>query len=137
MSVAGDWARSSVELTADPGSLVVREALKGLKPLTERDHAEIRKNIEQKMLGRAPISFRSTALEPAGGDRLSGRGELQMAGSTRPVGFELNLGSDGRVSGAVTLTQSEWGISPYRGLMGALRVHDVVEVAIDARLSAS
>jgi hypothetical protein len=32
------------------------------------------------------------------------------------------------------VTQSEWGIAPYRGLMGALKVRDAVDVVIDARL---
>lgn len=57
-----------------------------------------------------------------------------MAGNARPVSFELALGSDGMVSGGVRLAQSEWGIRPYRGLMGALKVQDAIEVVIDARL---
>jgi len=38
------------------------------------------------------------------------------------------------VTGTVALTQSEWGIKPYRGLMGALKVRDSVEVVLDARV---
>ena len=37
------------------------------------------------------------------------------------------------MTGTVPITQTDWGIKPYRGLMGALRVRDEVEVAIDAR----
>jgi polyisoprenoid-binding protein YceI len=136
VEVVEGWAQSSVELTADPRSLQVCEALHGLKPLTDRDRAEIHKTIGQSVLGGAPIRFRSTGLEPSEGGRLYGRGELQMADNARPISLELSLGSDGMVSGVVPLTQSEWGIRPYRGLMGALRVHDVVEVVIDARLPA-
>jgi hypothetical protein len=32
------------------------------------------------------------------------------------------------------VTQSEWGIKPYRALMGALKVRDTVEVVLDASL---
>jgi len=134
VEVAEDRAQSKVELSADPGSLQVREGLRGVKPLTDKDRAEIRKNIDEKILGREPITFRSTALELGEQGNLSGRGELQMAGSTRPIGVELSVGSEGSITGTVTLTQSEWGIKPYRGLMGALKVRDSLEVVIDARL---
>jgi hypothetical protein len=59
-----------------------------------------------------------------------------MAGTTRPVTARLDVGADGRVSGTIPLTQSEWGIKPYRGLMGALKVRDELEIALDARLPA-
>ncbi len=136
VEVPEDRAPSSVELTADPRSLHVREGLHGVKPLTDRERGEIRKNIDEKVLGGAPIRFRSTALELGEGGRLQGHGELQMAGNARPVSLELSVGSDGRVSGGVPLAQSEWGIRPYRGLMGALKVQDVIEVVIDAPLPA-
>jgi hypothetical protein len=32
------------------------------------------------------------------------------------------------------VTQSEWGIKPYRAFMGALKVRDTVEIVLDARL---
>jgi polyisoprenoid-binding protein YceI len=61
-------------------------------------------------------------------------GELTIAGSTRPATFELELGDDGRVTGTLPVTQSEWGIKPYRAFMGALKVRDTVEIVLDARL---
>jgi hypothetical protein len=51
-------------------------------------------------------------------------------------GFELSVGPDGRLRGRARLTQSEWGIKPFRGLMGALRVRDSLEVVFDGRLPA-
>ena len=125
----GDGA---AELTADPRSLEVREGLRGVKPLTDRDRDEIRKNIDQKVLGDAQIEFRSTAVDmPAGPGPMTVEGELTMAGSTRPLAAEL-ANEDGRVTGTVTLRQSDWGIKPYRGLMGALKVRDDVEVVFEA-----
>jgi hypothetical protein len=53
---------------------------------------------------------------------------------TRPLAADLDVDAEGRVSGTVVLTQSEWGIKPYRGLMGALKVRDEVEIVIEARV---
>lgn len=131
--VSGDGALSSLEIGVDPRSLQVREGLHGVKPLTDRDRAKIREDIEGKVLGAEPISFHSTAVESSGG-RLLVEGELTVAGVTRPVSYELDLSPEARVHGTLPVTQTEFGIKPYRGFMGALKVRDVVEVAIDARL---
>ena len=118
--VVGRWSAKiaddgAIELTADPRSLEIREGLRGAKPLSDRDRKQILENIDQKVLGSAPIEYRGTAEG----------GELTMAGSTRPVTIERT--ADG---GRATLMQSEWGIKPYRGLMGALKVRDDVEVIV-------
>ena len=47
----------------------------------------------------------------------------------------LTRGADGRVTGTIPIVQSQWGIKPYRGLMGALKVRDDVEILIDVQLS--
>ena len=135
VTIAADPASSRIELSADSRSLEVLEGRRGIKPLTDRDRGEIRKNIDEQVLHGQPIEFRSSAVRLAGGDGpLTVEGELTMAGSTRPVTAQLDVGADGRVQGTIPLTQSEWGIKPYRGLMGALKVRDEVEIAIDARL---
>ena len=130
-----DWSatvdESGVALDADPRSLHVREGVRGVKPLTDHDRDEIRGTIDKKVLGGQPISFRSTAVE--GDSSLTVTGELSMAGRTRPVTARLEVDADGRVTGTIPVTQSEWGIKPYRGLMGALKVRDEVEIVIDAR----
>jgi polyisoprenoid-binding protein YceI len=132
--VGEDPAQSSVELTADAGSLHVREGLRGLKPLSDKDRADIRRTIDDKVLRGQPIAFRSSHVEAADAGRLRVEGDLTMAGSTRPVSAEFEIGADGHVTGTIPLTQSEWGISPYRGLMGALKVRDAVDVVVDAHL---
>jgi polyisoprenoid-binding protein YceI len=136
LDVAEDPAASAIRLSADPRSLEVREGLRGIKPLTDRDRAEIHRNIDEKVLHGEPIAFRSTAVR-LDGERLSVEGELTMAGSAQPVVAELRAADDGRVSGTIPLTQSAWGIKPYRGLMGALKVRDELEVVIDARVPAA
>ena len=131
--VREDGTLSAVELTADPHSLQVREGLHGIKPLTDKDRADIRTTIDAKILGGRPIAFRSTRVEPGDGG-LTVRGELALAGSRRPANFELDAAADGRVRGTLPVTQSEWGIKPYRGMMGALKVRDTIEVVLDVPL---
>jgi polyisoprenoid-binding protein YceI len=135
LEVGRDPSHSSLELHADARSLYPREGLRGVKPLTDKDRDEVRKNIDKKVLGGEPISFRSRAVDTADGDgRLSVRGELTIRGQSRPAGFELSVGADGHVTGTARLVQSEWGIKPYRGLMGALKVRDSLEVVFDGVL---
>lgn len=116
----------AIALTADPTSLEVREGHRGVKPLSDKDRREIVKTIEAKVLGRDPIAFRSTSVD---GEAVAG--ELTMAGATRPVSARLDT-AGGRIRTTIALVQSEWGIKPYRGLMGALKVRDDVEIVIDA-----
>lgn len=134
LTLGEDGAPSAVELTAAPASLAVREGLRGVKPLTDGDRADIRGTIVDKVLGRTPIMFRSSAIEPGSGGAVTVRGDLTLGGAARPASFSLRLGEDGHLEGRAEVRQSDWGIKPYRGLMGALRVRDEVEVTIDARL---
>jgi polyisoprenoid-binding protein YceI len=135
LDVGEDLSQSSLQLHAHARSLYPREGLRGVKPLTDRDRDEIRKSIDEKVLGGEPIGFRSSAVEAdGGGGRLSVRGELTIRGQSRPAGFELSVGADGHVTGTARLMQSEWGIKPYRGLMGALKVRDSLEVIFDGVL---
>ena len=134
LEVGEDLSRSSLRLHADARSLYPREGLRGVKPLTDKDRDEVVKNIDEKVLGGEPISFRSSTVEAAGDGRLSVRGELTIRGQSRPAVFELSVGADGHVTGSAQLVQSEWGIKPYRGLMGALKVRDSLEVVFDGVL---
>ena len=122
VTVAEGGALSAVELSASPSSLAVREGLRGVKPLSDGDRADIRKTIDERVLARKPISFRSSAVEGGAGGAFTVRGDLTLGGTTRPTSFALTVGDDGHVVGRAEVRQSDWGIKPYRGLMGALRV---------------
>jgi polyisoprenoid-binding protein YceI len=124
---------SSIGLEVDPRSLQIREGRHGVKPLSDGDRREIRKTIDEKVLRGQPIVFRSTTVD-RGRKELAVRGELTLAGITRPASFELELSADRRLTGTLNVTQSEWGIKPYRGLMGALKVRDSVEIVLDVQL---
>jgi polyisoprenoid-binding protein YceI len=135
VKVAGDPGQSALELTADSRSLRVLDGTGGIHGLTEHDKAGIAKTINEEVLKGTAIAFRSTSIEADGTGRMTVRGDLDLSGTTRPVGFELALGDDGRIAGSAKLTQSGWGMKPYSAMFGALKVNDEVEVAIDATLS--
>ena len=133
VEVADEPAGSTIQLSADPRSLEVREGVRGVKPLTDKDRVEIRKTIDAKVLGSHEIRFRSSHVRLVEEDgRLTVVGELSMAGVARPLTAQLTVEDGGAVSATIPLTQSGWDIRPYRGLMGALKVRDEVEVVIAA-----
>jgi YceI-like domain len=132
LKLADDQAQSSLELDADAGSLKVREGTGGVMELSDDDRREIERNIDDEVLGRHAVEFRSTAVQ-GDDDPLRVRGDLTLAQRTNPVEFELVLGADGAISGSATLTQSDWGIKPYTALFGALKVADEVRVEVEGR----
>jgi len=124
----------SLELDADAGSLRVHEGHGGAQPLSEDDKTDIHKSIDDDVLKRRPVEFRSTSVEPSEVDSMRVSGELTMAGDTHPIDFELTVDSDGQLSGSATVKQSNWSIKPYSALFGALKVTDEVEVIVEASL---
>ena len=104
-----------------------------MQPLGRDDKASIETTIDDEVLKRQAIEFRSTGVQAAAGSRLSVRGELTLVGETRPIAFELVVG-DGTLSSRIVVNQTDWGITPYSTLFGALKVADEVEVELDASL---
>jgi polyisoprenoid-binding protein YceI len=136
LKVGEDPDRSSLDLSADAGSLQVREGSGGVQALGEDDKVEIKQTIEDEVLGTEAIEFHSTEVEPLDGGRLRVNGELTMNGNTHPLDFVLEVSPEGQVSGHATVTQSDWGIEPYSGLFGTLKVRDEVEVVAEASVQA-
>jgi polyisoprenoid-binding protein YceI len=129
LTVGEDGAPSAAELTADATSLRVQKGTGGMKGLDDSDKANIHQTIDDEVLRRRDIAFRSTA---ADGGRVEG--ELTLAGQTRPLALDVAIGDDGAVSATVTITQSDWGMKPYSALFGTLKVLDEVEVALEGHL---
>jgi hypothetical protein len=61
--------------------LQVREGLRGVKPLANKDRVDLGKTIDENILGGRPIAFRSTAVEPGNGE-LTVHGELEQWASS-------------------------------------------------------
>ena len=137
LEVAEDAGDSSLALSADTGSMHVVEGTGGVMALTEKDKVEIKKTLEAEVLEAGQVEFDSTQVTPNdGGKRLSVTGELSMNGNRHALGFELTVTPEGEISGRAVLKQSDWGIEPYSGLFGALKVRDEVEVVAEASLRA-
>jgi hypothetical protein len=126
----GDETR--VELNADASSFKVVEGSGGMQALGADDMANIEQTIDDEVLNRQAIRFRSTGVEEAG-DGLSVQGDLTLSGKTNPITFDLTI-ADGRVTGTAVVAQTDWGMKPYTALFGALKVLDEVKVEIDAEL---
>jgi Fe-Mn family superoxide dismutase len=128
-------ADTTIVLEADGASLRVQEGTGGMQPLGEDDKANIHQTLDDEILKREKIRFRSVSVDvPGDGSRLRVRGELTLNGATAPVSFVLNAAPDGGLSATAVVRQSEWGMTPYSALFGALRVADDVEVELDAGL---
>jgi polyisoprenoid-binding protein YceI len=136
LRVGDDPADTSVELEADATSLHVREGSGGMQSLGDDDKASIRTTIHDDVLKGHAIAFRSTAVTGADG-QLTVRGELTLAGTTRPLAFDLAVDDAGRLRGAALVKQTDWGMKPYSTLFGALKVADEVRVELDAALPQS
>ncbi len=130
-----DPAATEMRLTANSSSLQVLEGTGGLQSLGDDDKVAIKKTIDDQVLKRGAIAFRSSSVELGRDDgELRVHGELDLLGARRPITFELRSGDGGELTGRATLTQSDFGIKPYSTLFGALKVLDEVRIALDGRL---
>jgi len=134
ITVGDDPGDATIALDIDGGSMRVIEGTGGMKALSESDRTDISKTIDDEILKRQHITFRSTRVAPAGGRRVRVEGDLTLLGVARPIALDVAVGDDGALSGGVVIAQSDWGIKPYSTLFGALKVSDEVALAIDARL---
>jgi YceI-like protein len=123
----------ALELVADGSSLRVVEGTGGMQALQEEDIASIRQTIDEEVLGRQEIRFRSAGVRLDGGT-LHVDGELTLAGATHPISFDLVVSDGGELSATAVVKQSAWGVKPYSALFGALKVKDEVRVELRGQL---
>jgi polyisoprenoid-binding protein YceI len=133
LEVGVDPSNGRLRLTADSRSLKVLEGTGGMTKLGDDDKASIKETIDKEVLEGRPIEFRSTALALVD-ERLSVNGQLELADRVHAIAFDLIIGEDGRLTGAATVKQTDWGIKPYSGLFGTLKVIDEVTVEVAAEL---
>src|SRR5215212_1891113 len=128
-------ANSSVTVEVEVDSLEVREGTGGVKPLTDADRAEIKKNLGEVLhTAQHPIiTFRSRRVEGSAAS-FTCDGELTIMGVAQPVTLQGRV-TDGRVVGGATVVQSRWGIRPYSAFFGALKLSDEVKVDFDIVLT--
>ena len=125
---------------SDEGPLSVSIQVKAgtLTVLDPKLSAEKRSEVQTRMLGpevldtpaHPEITFKSTAIEPAGESKWTVTGELSIHGQTRPAKFAVER-RDGRYKGLVTLKQRDFGIQPISIAGGTVKVKDEVKVEFD------
>ena len=121
--------------TFDPASLKVVTALKGgaAHPgaLSEKDRKTIEGYIREDVLHarRYPkIQFVASALEPDD-DGWTFQGQLELHGRTRAIRGRVERRDDVRVT-RVSLHQPDFGITPFRAMLGTQRIGARVDVEI-------
>lgn len=126
----GGQAAATVSADLDLGSLEVREGTGGAMPLTDRDRGQIKKQMAG-ILGGGTASFASSRIIPPGAIE----GTVTLNGQTQQVRLQVTDSGSGRYRGIATLTQTGFGIKPYTGFFGALKLRDEVVVEVEADLS--
>jgi len=138
LEIGADAAPVRLEVRIDMSSLVVRGGSGGLKPLSDRDRREIAATARKVLsVPRHPdATFSATAFEPAGPDQAGGviTGTLSLAGQTRPLRLDVRPSGPGGYVATASVTQSDFGIKPYTGFLGALKVADAVGVRVEISL---
>jgi polyisoprenoid-binding protein YceI len=136
LTVNDDLSPAGLEVRMDMGSLIVREGGGGVKPLSDRDRREIAVTA-RKTLGadrHAEATFSATKFEPDN-DGGTIAGTLTLAGQSRPMRLQVTATGEDRYHATTSVVQSEYGIKPYTGFLGALRVRDAVKVDVDVDLA--
>jgi polyisoprenoid-binding protein YceI len=135
--VQDDGTPVSLEVHIDVGALTVREGTGGLKALTDRDRREIGVTMRRLLeAGSHPEAvFAATRFEPSGDGGVI-EGDFTLHGTSRPLRLEVSQTGPGKYQVTGSVVQSSYGIKPYSGLFGTLRVRDAVVVEAAAELPA-
>jgi polyisoprenoid-binding protein YceI len=129
------FENASVTAELDLASLVVREGTGGAKPLSDKDRRDIEATA-RKILGggaEATARFVSSKVIPSG-DGGAIEGTLTLRGQSRPARLEVTRAAPGQFRAKATVRQTDFGITPYSGFFGALKLRDEIGVEVDARL---
>jgi polyisoprenoid-binding protein YceI len=128
----GGLAAATVQADLDLGSLEVREGTGGALPLTDRDRREIKKQIGG-IMGSATATFASSRVIPSGSSGGTVEGSVTLNGRTQSAVLQVTAPGSGQYRGSATLAQTGFGIKPYSGFFGALKLKD--EVTLEFQLT--
>jgi polyisoprenoid-binding protein YceI len=132
----GGLAAATVRADLDLGSLEVREGTGGAMPLTDRDRREIKKQMTS-ILGSASATFASSRVIPSGAAGGAVEGTVTLNGKTQPARLQVTAPGDGQYRGSATVAQTGFGIKPYSGFFGALKLKDEVTLEFQVTLPES
>jgi polyisoprenoid-binding protein YceI len=126
-----------VELQAD--SVKVDCAMKNGErqpdTLKEKDIADIEKDMAKKVLhpDKYPtVNFCSKEIkEKEAGYHVNG--ELSLHGVTKTIDFDINTNGD-NLKGRFSILQKDYGIKPFKAMLGTLRIKNEISFAFDLSL---
>ncbi|MEU5523759.1 YceI family protein [Streptomyces sp. NPDC047860] len=126
---------TAVSVRVDLGTLKVLEGTGGVKPLSDGDRQQIQQTMHKllRVDQHRYATFTSTSVE-IHDDSATVEGDLTLVGQTRPLRLEVRQRDDGSVEGVGSVVQSRWGIKPYSGFFGALKLRDAVDIEITTGL---
>lgn len=131
-----DVDAASVTARFDADSLRVDTPLKAGLPtpsaLSAADKDKIAQQIRDEVLHSRlfpHVTFRSTSLLARADGGYDLAGELTLHGVTKPIRAETRL-VDGRQQLELELHQPDFGITPYKAMLGALKVRADVKVRV-------
>lgn len=138
---AGNINSASVEAEIQANSLKVLCAIKDgqhrYDMLKEKDKADIEEATFKDVLhpSKYPtINFRSSNIQEKDGV-YHVKGELTLHGVTHPIEFDAKTTTGKDLKGKIALSQKDFGIKPYKALLGTLKVKNEVNIAFDLSLS--
>jgi hypothetical protein len=130
---SGEGSRVVVRL--DLGSLGLVSS-SGVTPLSDSERSQILTNAAKTLDTRSfrEAVFASTRVDgsPAEGGTIEGM--LTLHGATGAVAVDVRVEGEQLVCRA-TVSQRAFGIRPYSGLLGTLKVRDAVDIELTARMA--
>ncbi len=130
-----DSAASTLEVEIDLTSITIVSGTGGVTELSDKDKAEIAKNAGKALeVDRHPsATFTAKGIPPS---TASGQieGSLTLHGITKPFRLKFDESSGSTWQASAEVIQSDFGIKPYRAMLGALRLADPVTVNVEIRL---
>ncbi len=128
----------NVELQADSLKIICAMKNGERQPDTIKpdDIATIEKDMGGKVLhpDKYPtVNFSSKSIqEKEGGYRVSG--DLSLHGVTKPIEFDIESNGE-NVKGMFSILQKDYGIKPFKAMMGTLKIKNEISFAFDLSLS--
>ena len=133
------FTSGNLELEIQANSLKVVCALKDgerTDALKDKDIADIEKDMGGKVLhpDKYPTAtFRSKSiLEKDGGYKING--DLSLHGVTKTIDFDIDTNGES-LKGMITLLQKDYGIKPFKAMMGTLKIKNEINIGFDLSLN--
>jgi polyisoprenoid-binding protein YceI len=134
VTYSSDRGFEHLRLVAQVNSLKVERGDGGLKPLSDKDKATILKEALKTLhADRYPeVSYETVNVTAHnGGFGLAGLVSIAGHQQSLDATVETATTTSTRITAQASIIQSEFGVKPYTGMLGALRVRDRVDINLD------